>query len=94
MIFDIVIHNGIIITVNSDFDVIENGVVCITKGTIHRIEARADDKPLPEAKEIIDANGGIVMPGLVNTHTHLPMTLFRGLADDLPLALWLNEYIF
>ena len=94
MIFDIVIHNGLIITVNSDFDIIENGVVCITKGTIHRIEARTDDKPLPEAKEIIDANGGIVMPGLVNTHTHLPMTLFRGLADDLPLALWLNEYIF
>ena len=94
MIFDIVIHNGLIITVNSDFDVIENGVVCITKGTIHRIEAWADDKPLPEAKEIIDANGGIVMPGLVNTHTHLPMTLFRGLADDLPLALWLDEFIF
>lgn len=94
MVFDIVIHNGIIITVNSDFDIIENGVVCISKGTIHRIEARADDKPLPEAKEIIDANGGIIMPGLVNTHTHLPMTLFRGLADDLPLALWLDEFIF
>ncbi len=94
MIFDIVIHNGLIITVNSDCDIIENGVVCITKGTIHRIEAWSDDKPLPEAKEIIDANGGIVMPGLVNTHTHLPMTLFRGLADDLPLALWLDEFIF
>ena len=94
MIFDIVIHNGLIITVNSDFDIIENGVVCINKGTIHRIEAWADDKPLPEAKEIIDANGGIIMPGLVNTHTHLPMTLFRGLADDLPLAQWLDEFIF
>jgi 5-methylthioadenosine/S-adenosylhomocysteine deaminase len=94
MVFDIVIHNGLIITVNSDFDIIENGVVCISNGTIHRIEARVHDTPLPEAKEIIDANGGIIMPGLVNTHTHLPMTLFRGLADDIPLAQWLDEFIF
>lgn len=94
MSFDIVIHNGLIITVNSDFDIIENGVVCIKEGKLDRIEARAEDKPLPEAEEIIDANGGIIMPGLVNTHTHLPMTLFRGLADDLPLLVWLNEYIF
>jgi len=94
MVFDIVIHNGLIITLNSDFDIIENGVVCITKGKLERIEAGANDKPLPEAKEIIDANGGIIMPGLVNTHTHLPMTLFRGLADDLPLSLWLDEFIF
>jgi 5-methylthioadenosine/S-adenosylhomocysteine deaminase len=94
MSFDIVIHNGLIITVNSDFDIIENGVVCITQGKLERIEARADDKPLPEAEQIIDASGGIIMPGLVNTHTHLPMTLFRGLADDLPLALWLDEFIF
>jgi 5-methylthioadenosine/S-adenosylhomocysteine deaminase len=94
MDFDIVIHNGLIITVNSDFEIIENGMVGISKGTILKIEARADDKPLPEAKEIIDANGGIIMPGLVNTHTHLPMTLFRGLADDIPLALWLDELIF
>ncbi|TES90222.1 MAG: amidohydrolase [Desulfobacteraceae bacterium] len=94
MVFDIVIHNGVIITVNSDFDIIENGVVCIKKGKLARVEGRTNDKPLPEAKEIIDANGGIIMPGLVNTHTHLPMSLFRGLADDLPLALWLNEFIF
>ncbi|MBW2574196.1 MAG: amidohydrolase [Deltaproteobacteria bacterium] len=94
MIFDIVIHNGLIITVNSDFDIIENGVVCIKEEKLDRIEARAEDEPLPEAEKIIDANGGIIVPGLVNTHTHLPMTLFRGLADDLPLALWLNEYIF
>jgi 5-methylthioadenosine/S-adenosylhomocysteine deaminase len=94
MVFDIVIHNGLIITVNSDFDIIENGVVCISNAAIHRIESRAHDTPMPEAKEIIDANGGIIMPGLVNTHTHLPMTLFRGLADDLPLARWLDEFIF
>ncbi len=94
MSYDIVIHNGVVITVNSDFDIIENGMVCITQEKLERIEARADDTPLPEAEQIIDAKGGIIMPGLVNTHTHLPMTLFRGLADDLPLSLWLGEFIF
>jgi len=94
MVFDIVIHNGTIITVNSDFDIIENGVVCIKGGRIEKVETRTGDLPLLEAKETIDAKGGIIMPGLVNTHTHLPMTLFRGLADDLPLSVWLSEHIF
>jgi 5-methylthioadenosine/S-adenosylhomocysteine deaminase len=49
---------------------------------------------LPEAREVIDAAGCMVLPGLVNTHTHLPMVLFRGLADDLPLMSWLNDHIF
>lgn len=48
----------------------------------------------PEDAEIIDANGGLIMPGLINTHCHGPMTLFRGLADDLPLEAWLNEHMF
>ena len=44
--------------------------------------------------EITDAAGMIVMPGFVNTHTHVPMTLLRGFADDLPLHEWLTEHIF
>ena len=47
-----------------------------------------------KARTTIDARGGLVMPGLVNTHCHAAMTLFRGLADDLELSAWLNEYIF
>ncbi|OEU67441.1 MAG: amidohydrolase [Desulfobacterales bacterium PC51MH44] len=94
MVYDLVIHNGVIVTVNPDFDIIENGFVCIKNGRIERIEARSTDFSLPGAKEIINAKGGIIMPGLVNTHTHLPMTLFRGLADDLPLLEWLHKYIF
>ena len=42
----------------------------------------------------MDARGGIVLPGLINAHTHAAMTLFRGLADDLPLKTWLEEFIF
>jgi 5-methylthioadenosine/S-adenosylhomocysteine deaminase len=50
--------------------------------------------PSIKATKIIDAKGGLVLPGLVNGHTHAAMTLFRGLADDLPLMQWLENYIF
>ncbi|MGD8901920.1 MAG: amidohydrolase, partial [Desulfobacterales bacterium] len=46
------------------------------------------------ASEVVDARGGIIMPGLINSHTHAAMTCFRGLADDLPLMTWLNGHIF
>ncbi len=92
--YDIIIHNGTILTVNADFDVVENGLICISDGRIERVEAKTTGEFLPAARKSIDARGGIIMPGLVNTHTHAPMVLFRGLADDLPLMTWLEEYIF
>jgi 5-methylthioadenosine/S-adenosylhomocysteine deaminase len=91
---DIIIHNGTIITINSDLDIIENGMVCIKGDKLVSVESLAGDSSLPDGETIIDAQGGIIMPGLVNTHTHLPMSLFRGLADDLPLSVWLNEHMF
>ena len=93
-VYDIVVHNGTVLTVNGAFDVFNRGTVCIDDGNLKRIEERAPNQPLPPARQTIDARGGIIMPGLVNTHTHVPMSLFRGLADDLPLATWLNDYIF
>jgi len=92
--YDIVVHNGTVLTVNGAFDVLEKGLVCIADGRLERMEAKASREALPKARQIIDAQGGIIMPGLVNTHTHAPMSLFRGLADDLPLMTWLNDYIF
>ena len=53
----------------------------------------AADAP-PCAGRALDAGGGLIMPGLINGHTHAAMTLMRGLADDLPLDVWLNEHIF
>ncbi|MFC1857728.1 amidohydrolase family protein [Thermodesulfobacteriota bacterium] len=94
MEFDIVVHNGTIVTMNPDAEIIDNGVICIKEGKLEKIYEQVDDSGLPQAVEAVDAGGGIVMPGLVNAHTHLPMTLFRGLADDLPLQVWLNEHIF
>lgn len=94
MHYDTVIHNGLIVTVNATFEIIESGILGIENGLIAYVGMETPENPVPEADKRIDANGGIVMPGLVNTHTHLPMTLFRGYADDLPLDLWLNEHIF
>ncbi len=92
--YDIVVHNGTVLTVNAAFDILKSGIVCIADGTLKRVEERTADEPLPAARHVIDAQGGIIMPGLVNTHTHAAMTLFRGMADDLPLITWLNDYIF
>ena len=94
MTYDLVVHNGTIVTVNSSFEIIPNGLLCIKSGKLQRVEALSGSPRLPAAKETINATGGIIMPGMVNTHTHLPMTLFRGLADDLPLDVWLNQHIF
>ncbi|PIE68187.1 MAG: amidohydrolase [Deltaproteobacteria bacterium] len=94
MHLDTIIHNGILITVDSDKRIIHNGWIGIRDGVIRAMDAATADQQPPAADLAVDAAGGIVMPGLVNTHTHLPMTLFRGLADDLPLMKWLNEHIF
>ena len=92
--YDIVIHGGTVITVNDAFDIIENGLICISGDRLARIENCPPSGSLPPAVKTIDARGMLVLPGLVNTHTHCPMTLFRGLADDLPLQLWLQKHIF
>lgn len=63
-------------------------------GVIVEIGAMADLPARPGADRIIDAAGNLLMPGLINCHCHGAMTLFRGLADDLPLMTWLTEYIF
>lgn len=91
---DLIIHNAIVITVNSDFDIIDDGIICIKDGVIRCVETRKHDISKYLADEYVNADGGIVMPGLVNAHTHLPMSVFRGLADDLPLSVWLNDHIF
>jgi 5-methylthioadenosine/S-adenosylhomocysteine deaminase len=93
-ILDTIIYNATIVTVNTAFDILPKGMIGIKNGRIEMIANMSEGIDVPNAIEAIDAAGGIVMPGLVNTHTHMPMTLFRGLADDLPLDVWLNQTIF
>ncbi|MBF0387226.1 MAG: amidohydrolase [Candidatus Omnitrophica bacterium] len=91
---DTIISGGTVVTVNSAMDVIEDGAVAIKDGTILAVGKRAAITSRFGAKQVIKAQGQIVMPGLVNTHTHIPMVMFRGYADDLPLLQWLKEYIW
>ncbi len=91
---DTLIYNVTVLTVNDQFEVLTNGAVAVDDGRIVQVGSSSDQYGLPAAKERIDAGGMLVMPGLVNSHTHLPMSLFRGLADDLALDEWLNGHIF
>ena len=88
---DIIIKNGHILTMEPGKEhELRNGVVVIDDGTITEV----GEKTQETADIVVDAQGGIVMPGLVNTHTHAAMTLFRGYADDLPLSQWLQQHIW
>jgi 5-methylthioadenosine/S-adenosylhomocysteine deaminase len=89
---DIVVENGTILTMDENNTIFEEGIVCIKGDTISHIGTRG--KEAFEAKKKIDAKKGLILPGLINGHTHAAMSLFRGLADDLPLMEWLNNYIF
>jgi len=90
---DILIKNALIVTIDNTDRIIENGSIIIAEG---KIVALGDDSIETgySCTKTIDACGNIVMPGLINAHTHIPMTMFRGMADDMPLQKWLNEYIF
>jgi 5-methylthioadenosine/S-adenosylhomocysteine deaminase len=90
---DILIRNGQVLTLNPYQEMIADGAVAIRGDHVAAVGESAAMDP-QQARKVIDARGGIVMPGLVNTHTHAAMTLFRGLADDLPLMNWLNDHIF
>lgn len=87
---NILIKNATIVTCNEKFEVIKTGYVVIENKIIKTVSST-----LPEGEfDVIDAKGGILMPGLVNAHTHSPMTLFRGYAGGYPLEVWLNDFIF
>ncbi len=74
--------------------VIENGGVAIKGGRIVAVDNTAAIDREFTAREVVNATGKAVIPGLINGHTHVPMVLFRGLADDLDLQEWLTKYIF
>jgi 5-methylthioadenosine/S-adenosylhomocysteine deaminase len=90
---DILVRNGLVLTMDRDRTVIPDGAVAVRGGRIAAVGGQAALGAV-RGRKVIDAGGGIIMPGLVNTHTHAAMTLFRGLADDLPLMSWLNDHIF
>ncbi len=90
---DTLVTNGTVLTLCAGDTEIINGAVAIDKDTITAVGS-ADEFNDWRISQVIDAHGGIIMPGLINSHTHAAMTCFRGLADDLPLMTWLNDHIF
>jgi 5-methylthioadenosine/S-adenosylhomocysteine deaminase len=91
---DLLIVGGTVVTMDKDRRLIEDGAVAIKDGKIAMVGARAAVTKNLTAKRTINAAGKVVIPGLINTHTHVPMTLFRGISDDLDLQDWLTKFIF
>jgi len=87
---DILIKDGHIVTMDPRRRVIKGGSVAIEGNKIVYVGRDPGEK----ADIVIDARGKIVLPGLINAHTHLSMTLLRGIADDMPLMEWLNTKIW
>ncbi|MCS4541350.1 MAG: amidohydrolase family protein [Euryarchaeota archaeon] len=90
----ILIKNATILTMNINRDIIKNGAIAINENRILDVGSTSEIEKKYSADKIIDAQKKIVLPGLINTHTHLSMTLLRGYADDMPLKQWLEEKIW
>ena len=91
---DLLITRGTVVTMNPSRDIQEDGAIAIKGDTIVAIGPRAELSARFQPKQIIDATNSLVLPGFINGHTHVPMTLMRGLHDDVTLHDWLYKYIF
>jgi 5-methylthioadenosine/S-adenosylhomocysteine deaminase len=92
---DLFIKNALLVTMDEGLKIYHPGSLAVRGDTIAALGPQGGLEALErQAREVLDAGGKAVLPGLVNSHTHAAMTLFRGLADDLPLEEWLNRHIF
>ena len=92
---DILIINSTLLPLAAGLpELIQHGYISILDGKIAAMGSMADFTDAGGADTVLDGSGHLVMPGLINTHTHAAMSLFRGMADDLPLMAWLHEHIF
>ena len=87
---DLVVSHATIVTMDSQRRILEDASIAITGDSITEISL----SPVLTGRKLIDAHGAIVMPGLINAHTHVPMSFFRGLAEDRSLNDWLQKFIF
>ena len=91
---DLIVYNATVVTMDATGRVLPQGSVAIRGREIVAVEPAQAIASRYTAKETVDAEGQILLPGLINTHTHAPMVLYRGLADDLALMEWLEKYMF
>jgi len=90
----LVVTGGTVVTVDAANRVLPVGAVAVDGTDIVAVDTAENIARQFRGRDTIDATGQIILPGLINTHTHAAMALFRGLADDLALMEWLNRYIF
>jgi 5-methylthioadenosine/S-adenosylhomocysteine deaminase len=90
----LIVTGGTVVTMDGTSRVLTQGALAIDGRDIVAVDTAQAVAAGFTASETIDATGQVVMPGLINTHTHAPMVLYRGLADDLALMDWLQKYIF
>jgi len=88
------IVTGMVVTMDASRAIYDDGAVAISGDTILAAGPRTEIESRYTAHETLDARGKLVLPGFINGHTHVPMTLFRGLHDDVTLNDWLYKYIF
>ncbi|HPT28151.1 MAG TPA: amidohydrolase [Bryobacteraceae bacterium] len=91
---DLIVSAGTVLTMDAGHRAISNGAVAISGGRILAVGPKAEIVKSFRAKSRIDRPGAILLPGLINAHTHASMSLLRGLADDVNLVTWLREFIF
>jgi 5-methylthioadenosine/S-adenosylhomocysteine deaminase len=89
----LIIKNASILTIDDSFSIFNPGAIAIKNDIIEAVGDESEILSSYSSTEILDAGGKILMPGLINAHTHVPMTLLRGLADDLRLDVWLLGYM-
>jgi 5-methylthioadenosine/S-adenosylhomocysteine deaminase len=91
---DLLLLGGIVVTMDPHCTVYPAGALAVRDGRILEVGPRQEIVERYRAARTIDATEGLLLPGLIDGHTHLPMTLFRGLADDLPLHDWLERHVW
>ena len=91
---DLLVTGGTVVTMDGSRTILEDGALAVKGDTIIAVGPRSELEARYSAAQTLDAKGKLVLPGFVNGHTHVPMTLFRGLHDDVTLNDWLYKYIF
>jgi 5-methylthioadenosine/S-adenosylhomocysteine deaminase len=90
---EVLLTNAIVLTMDEELNQFDPGAVALSGDSILAVGPDQDIRKVYSASQVIDCEGKVVMPGLINAHTHVPMTLLRGLADDLRLDVWLMGYM-
>src|SRR5712692_10938548 len=91
---ELIIAGGTVVTMDAERRIVEDGAVAVTGDAIVAVATRPEILARYTAARQIDERGRLVLPGFINGHTHAPMTLLRGLKDDVTLDVWLKNYIF